>query len=236
MTGKDEFVSYSPLPSNPNSNPNSNPYSNPYSYNPYPNQNVVVLLPSYRPHSRHHRNRFCLIFSAALLFLAAAIFILYPSDPEIKLTRIRINHIGIRTNPKPILDLSFSLTVKVRNRDFFSLTYDSLDVSVGYRNRQLGFISSVGGGRIRARGSDYVDVVLSVDGFEVIYDAFYLIQDIAKGVIPFDTHTRVDGKLGLLLFDLPLKVVNSGRWCCDCAGSEWQLAEMSKAGWRGLSL
>ncbi|CAJ2636853.1 unnamed protein product [Trifolium pratense] len=211
MTGKDEFVSYSPLPSNPNSNPNSNPYS----YNhPYPNQNVVVLLPSYRPHSRHrnhNRNHLCLIFSAALLFLAVAIFILYPSDPEIKLTRIRINHIGIRTNPKPILDLSFSLTVKVRNRDFFSLTYDSLVVSVGYRNRQLGLISSVGGGRIRARGSDYVDVVLSVDGFEVIYDAFYLIQDIAKGVIPFDTHTRVDGKLGLLLFDLPLKATVS----CD---------------------
>ncbi|WJX30037.1 hypothetical protein P8452_18618 [Trifolium repens] len=204
MTGKDEFVSYSPLPSNPNSIPNSNPYSY-----PYPNQNVVVLLPSYRPHSRHNRNRFCFIFSAALLFLAAAIFILYPSDPEIKLTRIRINNIGIRTNPKPILDLSFSLTVKVRNRDFFSLTYDSLDVSVGYRNRQLGLISSVGGGRIRARGSDYVDVVLSVDGFEVIYDAFYLIQDIAKGVIPFDTHTRVDGKLGLLFFDVPLKATVS---------------------------
>lgn len=70
-------------------------------------------------------------------------------------------------------------------------------------------VSSVGGGRIRARGSDYVDVVLSVDGFEVISDAFYLIQDIAKGVIAFDTDTRVDGKLGLLFFNVPLKATVS---------------------------
>lgn len=68
-------------------------------------------------------------------------------------------------------------------------------------------MSSSDGGRIRARGSSYVDAVLTVDGFEVIYDAFYLLQDIAKGVIPFDTETRVDGKLGLFFFDVPLKVV-----------------------------
>lgn len=200
MTGrKDESPSYSPLPSNPYPYPNPNP-------NPYYPQNVVVLLPSYRPRSR----RRCLLYTATLfliLLLAAAIFILYPSDPEIQLARIRLNHIGIRTNPKPTLDLSFSVTVKVRNRDFFSLYYDSLDVSVGYRGRQLGFVSSVDGGRIRARGSSYVDVVLTVNGFEVIYDAFYLLQDIAKGVIPFDTDTRVEGKLGLLFFDVPLKVL-----------------------------
>nr|XP_027193373.1 uncharacterized protein LOC101515080 isoform X2 [Cicer arietinum] len=206
MTGKDGFVSYSPLPSNPNPNPNSNPYSYPY---PPQQQNVVVLLPSYHPrfHLHHHRRR-CLRCTAAILLfllLVAGVFILYPSDPEIQLARIRINHIGIRTNPKPILDLSFSVTVKVRNRDFFSLTYDSLSVAVGYRGRQLGLVHSIGGGRIKARGSSYVDVVLSVDGFEVIYDAFYLIQDIAKGVIPFETHTTVDGKLGLLLFNVPLK-------------------------------
>ena len=205
MTGKDNFVSYSPLPSNPNPNPNSIPYS--YPYQP---QNLVVLLPSYRPYSRFHRCRRCLIFSiAALLLLAVVIFFLYPSDPEIKLVRIKINHIGIRTNPKPILDLSFSLTVKVRNRDFFSLAYDSIDVSIGYRGRQLGLVNSINGGRIKARGSSYVDVVLSIDAFEVIYDAFYLIQDIAKGVIPFDTDTRVDGKLGLLFFDVPLKATVS---------------------------
>lgn len=102
--------------------------------------------------------------------------------------------------------LLLSLTVKVCNRDFFSLTYDTLAVSVGYRGRQLGFVTGGGGGRIRARGSSYVDATLTIDGFEVIYDAFYLLEDIAKGVIPFDTDTRVEGKLGLFFFTVPLKV------------------------------
>ncbi|KAG5022041.1 hypothetical protein AAZX31_07G083000 [Glycine max] len=215
MTGKDEFVSYSPLSSNPNPNPNPNPYSNPNPYydpnpHPYP-QNVVVLLPSYRLRSYRRRRR-CILYSAALflfLLIAGAAFLLYPSDPEIRLTRIRLNRIGIRTNPRPILDLSFSITVKVHNRDFFSLTYDTLAVSVGYRGRQLGFVTGGGGGRIRARGSSYVDATLTIDGFEVIYDAFYLLEDIAKGVIPFDTDTRVEGKLGLFFFTVPLKATVS---------------------------
>ncbi|KAK7314484.1 hypothetical protein VNO77_33009 [Canavalia gladiata] len=208
MTGKDEFLSYSPLPSNPNpytNNPNPNP--NPYHYP----QNVVVLLPSYRSPSLRRRRR-CILYSAALFIfflLVAAVFIFYPSDPEIRLVRIRLNHIGIRTSPRPILDLSFSITVKVRNRDFLSLSYDSLSVSVGYRGRQLGFVTSSAAGRIRARSSSYVDATLTVNGFEVIYDAFYLLQDIARGVIPFDTDTRVEGNLGLLFFNIPLKATVS---------------------------
>ncbi|TKY44650.1 Late embryogenesis abundant protein, LEA-14 [Spatholobus suberectus] len=212
MTGKDEFVSYSPLPSNPNPSPylNPNPYYDP-SPHPYP-QNVVVLLPSYRPRFHRRRPR-CVLYSGALflfLLLAGAAFLLYPSDPEIRVVRIGLNRIRIRTDPRPILDLSFSLTVKVRNRDFFSLSYDSLAVSVGYRGRRIGFVSAASaGGRVRARGSSYVDATLTVDGFEVVYDAFYLLQDIAKGVIPFDTDTRVEGKLGLFFFTVPLKATVS---------------------------
>ena len=206
MTGKDEFVPYSPLPSNPNPNPNPNsPYPYPYPYPYPPPQNVVVLLPRYR---RNPRRRRCLLYSFCLLLfllLAAAVFLLYPSDPDIRLARIRLNRIKIRTDPRPVLDISFSLTVRVRNRDFFSLSYDSLLVSVGYRGRQLGMVAAAGG-RIGARRSSYVDATLTVDGFEVIYDAFYLIEDLAKGVIPFDTETRVEGKLGLFFFDIPLKV------------------------------
>ncbi|XP_057447121.1 uncharacterized protein LOC130738954 [Lotus japonicus] len=194
MTGKDDSVPYEPLP-----------------YNNYPHQNVVVLLPTYHHHHRRRSTTTSCLLTALilLLFLTSAAFFLYPSDPEVRLIRVGINHIGIRVNPKPVLDLSFSVRVQVRNRDFFSLSYDSLAVAVGYRGRQLGFVSSSDGGRIRARGSSYVDAVLTVDGFEVIYDAFYLLQDIAKGVIPFDTETRVDGKLGLFFFDVPLKATVS---------------------------
>ncbi|MED6185383.1 hypothetical protein PIB30_056555 [Stylosanthes scabra] len=203
--GKDDFVPYSPLPSNPNPN---------YNYHSYPSypppQNVVVLLPRYRPDSTFRRRR-CLCYSALfflLILLAAAVFFLYPSDPDIHLVRIRLDRIGIRADPIPVLDVSFSVTVKVRNKDFFSVDYDRLFISIGYRGRQLGLVDATGG-KIKARASSYVDATVVVNGFEVIYDAFYLLEDLAKGVIPFDTQTRVEGKLGLFFFDVPLKATVS---------------------------
>lgn len=78
-------------------------------------------------------------------------------------------------------------------------------VSVGYRGRELGFVSS-DGGRVKARGSSYVNATLDLNGFEVIHDVFYLLEDLAKGVIPFDTVTEVNGSLGFFFFKIPLKV------------------------------
>lgn len=62
------------------------------------------------------------------------------------------------------------------------------------------------GGRVRARRSSYVNATLDLDGFEVIHDVFYLLEDLARGVIPFDTSTMVEGNLGILFLKIPLKV------------------------------
>lgn len=59
---------------------------------------------------------------------------------------------------------------------------------------------------MRARGSSYVNATLDLNGFEVIHDVFYLLEDLAKGVIPFDTVTEVNGALGFFFFNIPLKV------------------------------
>lgn len=61
------------------------------------------------------------------------------------------------------------------------------------------------GGRVKARGSSYVNATLDLNGLEVIHDVIYLIEDFAKGVIPFDTDSQVEGRLGLFLFEIPLK-------------------------------
>ncbi|KAK8602214.1 hypothetical protein V6N13_058137 [Hibiscus sabdariffa] len=184
---RESSVPYTPLP------PNSN------------HQNVIVLpVYYYRPYDNFRCLRRCLALTAVLLLFSAAVFFLYPSDPSLELARLQLNHVGVQTSPKLTLDLSFSLTVRVRNRDFFSLDYDKLVVSVGYRGRELGVVSSAGG-RVRARGSSYVNATLDLDGLEVIHDVIYLLSDWAKGVIPFDTNTKVDGDLGLFLFNIPLK-------------------------------
>ncbi|KAK2645712.1 hypothetical protein Ddye_020907 [Dipteronia dyeriana] len=168
-----------------------------------PPQNVIIL-PLYQRPNRHRFLRRCLYITAALLLLSSFIFLIYPSDPNLQLARIRLNHIRVNSSPKLTLDISITLTIKVHNRDFFSLDYDSLDVSVGYRGRELGLVTS-DGGRVRARANSYVVATLELDGLEVIHDVIYLIEDLARGLIPFDTDTRVKGQLGLFFFKIPLK-------------------------------
>ncbi|KAL3644345.1 hypothetical protein CASFOL_012277 [Castilleja foliolosa] len=59
--------------------------------------------------------------------------------------------------------------------DFYSIDYDSLDVSIGYRGKRLGYMSSDGGG-IKARQSSYVNATPHLDATEVLSDAIYLIE------------------------------------------------------------
>ncbi|OWM66024.1 uncharacterized protein LOC116201944 [Punica granatum] len=173
-------------------------------YDALPPQNVVVLVPYPRRPGRHRLLSRCLYGGAALLLLAVAVFFLFPSDPTVQLSRIHLNHVRVNSSPSLTLDLSFSLTIKVRNKDFFSLYYDSLLVSVGYRGRELGVVTSEGE-KIKARGSSYVNATLDLDGLEVVHDVIYLIEDLSKGVIPFDTISQVEGKLGLFFFSVPIK-------------------------------
>ncbi|KAG6723699.1 hypothetical protein I3842_03G221200 [Carya illinoinensis] len=171
---------------------------------PIPTTQNVVVLPIYQPPPSRHRSRHYLVYATATILLFLTIFLLYPSDPTIQLALVRLNSVRVNSSPGLTLDLSFSLTVKVYNRNFFSLDYNSLVVAVGYRGRELGFVSSQGG-RVGARSPSYVNATVDLNGFEVIHDVFYLLQDLARGVIPFDTDTEVNGAIGLLFFKIPLK-------------------------------
>ncbi|KDP33657.1 hypothetical protein JCGZ_07228 [Jatropha curcas] len=187
MTSKFSNAPYTSLPSHPIPH---NVIVLPY-YQPPPNPSLIFL-------------RRCLLFTSVILLLSAVVFFLYPSDPALQVDRIRLNHIRVNSSPKLTLDISLSLLMRVRNRDFFSLDYDSLDVSVGYRGRELGLVRSQGG-KLRARGSSYVNATLDLNGLQIIHDVFYLIEDLARGVIPFDTDTMIEGELGLLFFKIPIK-------------------------------
>ncbi|PQQ09811.1 hypothetical protein Pyn_16750 [Prunus yedoensis var. nudiflora] len=179
MASKGEFVYYAPIPSDPT--------------HAQSQQTIVVLAP-YCPNPNYRRRRrllLCLSITASLLLFSTAIFFLFPSDPTLQLVRLKLNHVRVNSSPRPTLDLSFSLTIRVRNRDLVPW-------------RELGFVSS-DGGRVRARGSSYVNATLVLDGLEVIHDVFYLLEDLARGVIPFDTDTEVEGTLGLFFFKIPIK-------------------------------
>ncbi|KAL0559489.1 hypothetical protein IC582_004100 [Cucumis melo] len=168
-------------------------------------QNVVVLS-LYRPTPCRHRRllRLFAFYSAAFLLLFAVAFLLFPSDPSLQLVRLKLNRVKVHLVPFVSLDLSFSVSLRVRNKNFFSLNYNFLGVSVGYRGRRLGYVSS-GGGRVSARGSSYVNATLDLNGLEVVHDVLYLLADLGKGIIPFDTETEVEGSMGLFFIKIPIK-------------------------------
>ncbi|CAN6449759.1 unnamed protein product [Victoria cruziana] len=180
-----------------------------------------VLLPPPPPvlSYRGSANR-CSILSTSvtliflLCLLSGAIFVVWPSDPRLDVVRLEMDHIRISTkNPAPpslagmpsvFLDVLMNLTLRVSNPDFFGVNYRSVAVSIGYRGKDLGFVTSEGG-RIRARGVSYIDAVLDLDGIQVLHDVIYLLEDLSRGSIPFESLADLEGALDLFFFEVPLK-------------------------------
>lgn len=86
----------------------------------------------------------------------------------------------------------------------YSLVYESLEVAIMYRGSQLGFVKS-DGGEVKAKGFSYVNATLKFDGVEVLSDAVLLIEDMARGVVAFDTVMKVKGKVGFVFVHIPIK-------------------------------
>ncbi|GJM96284.1 hypothetical protein PR202_ga13105 [Eleusine coracana subsp. coracana] len=101
--------------------------------------------------------------------------------------------------------ISAALKVRVRNPDLFGLDYSRLAVDIGYRGAKLGRVTS-GGGHVRARAVSYIDADLHLNGIRVVEDAFYLLEDLARGSVPFDTVVEVEGHLRFFFLSLPVKV------------------------------
>ncbi|KAH6801561.1 hypothetical protein C2S52_002025 [Perilla frutescens var. hirtella] len=177
---------------------------------PQPPQYVVVV-PSFPLPYRSRRRRpdccrsyrfICIV--STLFILAAAVYLLWPSDPDLSVVRMNLDRLHFRTSPTLSLDITLDLTVKVRNKDFYSLDYDSLRVAIGYRGEKLGFVISAGG-HVKARGSSYVNATLRLDAVEVLTNAIFLIEDLARGSMMFDTESEISGTLGLFFIEFPLE-------------------------------
>lgn len=185
-------------------------------YHPIPTEpqpQYVIVLPHYYDPTRYYcrlwrRRIICLSF---LLLLAGGLFFLWPSDPDVSVVRLRLHRFHIRTFPIISLDINLDLTVKVRNKNFYSIDYNSLVISIGYRGKQLGYVRS-NQGHLKARGSSYVNATLALSGVEILADVIPLLEDVARGEIIFDTVTQIDGQLGLSFFELPLEVLNFLPW------------------------
>ncbi|THG03848.1 hypothetical protein TEA_017301 [Camellia sinensis var. sinensis] len=164
--------------------------------------------PSYHHHLIPlHLHQSCRnLLVSAFLLLAAAFFFLWPSNPDLKITHLHLESIDIQTIPIISVDITLGLTIKVRNVDFYAIDYSSIMVSIGYRGKKLGYFVTLDEGHVRARGSEYADATLELNGVEVISDVILFLKDLARGSVPFDTITEVAGKFEFLFYNVPLKV------------------------------
>ncbi|KAK4361944.1 hypothetical protein RND71_017185 [Anisodus tanguticus] len=173
----------------------------------------ILLLPHYyrNPHQLLCRSFRRYIYCAAVvIILVTALFFLWPSDPELSVSRVHLRHFKIHSFPKIAIDVTLDVTVKIRNRDFYSVNFRSVLISIGYRGKQLGYVIS-DYGRIKARASSYINATLELTDVSVFSDIIPLIEDLARGSITFDTVTQIGGELGLVLFDIPIK----GKVSCE---------------------
>ncbi|GAB2228117.1 hypothetical protein Droror1_Dr00009947 [Drosera rotundifolia] len=161
---------------------------------PSPPPPQFILLP-FSPTRRRTRRRRIITF-LSLLTLSIAAFILWPSGPQLRIARLTLRSFSVRTHPRLSLDVSLAARVDVRNTAIYSLDFGDIEVEVWYRGERLGHVTSKGG-HVRARGRSWVDAIVEFDGVEVVLDWVWLVEDLGKGVVRFDTVSWVSGELGL---------------------------------------
>lgn len=76
---------------------------------------------------------------------------------------------------------------------------------MSYRGKHLGSVNAAGG-RVEARAGSNLEAELQLDGVRVVDELVYLIEDLRKGSVPLDTVTEVEGSLGLIFAEIPVKV------------------------------
>ncbi|KAF3323242.1 Late embryogenesis abundant protein [Carex littledalei] len=206
----------SPLLSPPNTNPYSSvpppPLQSYYTGIPTSPPDTFILLPVRLCLRRRRTLRFrsllsssCLLTIFLLTLLLLSFFFLYPSDPDLSVARLHLSRIRVTTSTSVALTISMGIDLKIRNPDFFSIDYSYLNSTVLYRGRTLGSVTSEGG-HVRARGVSYVQADLNLDAVRIIDDVFYLIEDIASGIIPFETKTQIVGDVHLFFLNVPVQV------------------------------
>lgn len=131
-------------------------------------------------------------------------YIFYPSDPYLKIVRLKLKKIKVHRVPHITVDISMLFTLRVENVDVYSMDFGAVDVAVSYRGKPLGHVTSKNG-HVRAMGSSFVDADAEFSGIGVLPEIVLLLEDLAKGMIPFDTVSQVRGKMGILFFYFPIK-------------------------------
>jgi hypothetical protein len=113
------------------------------------------------------------------------------------------------------LNISLDVILKIRNRNFAGVFYDSLNVDILYRGSELGD-AKLKGGHIVARGTVEVPAVLNLEAREILENASELIVDVAHRKVPLTMRTRLIGAVDFVALQPHVDVCKSFLQFLDC--------------------
>ncbi|KAH9614869.1 hypothetical protein KSS87_017854 [Heliosperma pusillum] len=158
-------------------------------------QSSIDLL-EWDPFRRNNIRAISYLIILAVVVYIATVYTFSPSDETrmMNTMQLTLGHIRVHEGSLtlPTVDVALNATVEMRNMTMYSLNYTTLGVEVDYKGKGVGNGMSEEGGRMSEMGSSYVEATVELDRIEV--DS----NDVAKGVIPFNTIAQVDGFLAFM--------------------------------------
>ncbi|XP_061338582.1 uncharacterized protein LOC133285389 isoform X2 [Gastrolobium bilobum] len=166
------------------------------------------LLRQLRQHQNHvvFSRRCRVTCTVGLMLFLTTVYIFWPSDPDLKIVRLKLKRVKVHPVPRFTVDISMLLTLRVHNADVYSMDFGAVDVVVGYRGKSLGHVKSKPG-HVWARGLSYVDADVEFAGIGLLPEMVLLLEDLAKGTVPFDTVSQAKLSCEVLVSTLNQTIV-----------------------------
>lgn len=170
-------------------------------------------LPPFRPRrrccSRRRCATSCACFSLVLLAVAAvAAFFVWPRSLEMTVMDLHLGNIHFNVVkgliPQVFLTITLDVRLRVRNPNFFGVTYDTVTVSILFEGDEIGDLQSQGDD-FQARSTSYVDATLDLNSYQIASNVLLLVAALDNGALPLQTVTVLNGHINVLWFELPLQ-------------------------------
>ncbi|KAL2332385.1 hypothetical protein Fmac_019966 [Flemingia macrophylla] len=155
--------------------------------------------------------RFVITCAVGVVVLVTSLYVMWPSDPEMKIVGLRVRRVKVHPVPPISLDISMILTLRVHNADVYFMELGAVNVAVAYRGKMLGHVTSRKV-HLRPWGSSYVDADVEFAGISVLPELVMLLEDLSKGIVPFQTISQARGHFGLFFFHFPM---NKAKLSCE---------------------
>ncbi|KAI5055263.1 hypothetical protein GOP47_0030408 [Adiantum capillus-veneris] len=145
-----------------------------------------------------------------LIFIAIVAFFVWPRSLGVSVDDISLGKIHFQIKregslvPSVYLNLTIDMKLEVENPNYFDVTYETVIVSIYYKDDEIGEVESHGGD-IGAQSTSSVDATLELNSNQIASNVLSLLVDVYNDAVPLQAVTTFDGHLNVFWFKIPLE-------------------------------